>query len=119
MSPEHPGRRRLPPSRALSRFVARRAGALVLLAIGIIVVVFVLTHLVPGNPALANLGQNPTKSEIRNFDQVNGLDKPLPVQLGLYFVHILHGNLGVSEETGDPVVKDLGSAIPATAELSI
>jgi peptide/nickel transport system permease protein len=107
------------PSRALSRFVARRAGALVLLAIGIVVVVFVLTHLVPGNPALANLGQDPTKAEISNFNQVNGLNKPLPVQLGLYFVHILHGNLGVSEETGDPVIKDLGTAIPATAELSI
>jgi peptide/nickel transport system permease protein len=107
------------PSRALSRFVARRAGALVLLAIGIVVVSFVLTHMVPGNPALANLGQNPTPAEIHNFDHQNGLDKPLPVQLGIYFEHLVQGNLGTDEQTGDPVAKDLSAAIPATAELSI
>jgi peptide/nickel transport system permease protein len=119
IAPERPGWQRLLPSRGLSRFVAQRAGALVLLAIGIVVVSFVLTHLVPGNPALANLGQNPTPSEIRTFNQQNGLDKPLPVQLGIYFVHLLHGNLGTDEQTGEPVAKELGSAIPATAELSI
>ncbi len=89
------------------------------LSIGIVVVSFVLTHMVPGNPALANLGQNPTPSEIRVFDQRNGLDKPLPVQLGLYFVHLLQGNLGTSQQTGDPVAHDLSMAIPATAELAI
>lgn len=113
------GWQRLLPSRGFSRFVVRRLAALVLLAVGIVVVTFVLTHLVPGNPALANLGQNPTPSEIKNFNQVNGLNKPLPVQLGLYFVHLFQGNLGTSEVTSDPIVHDLGLAIPATAELAI
>ncbi len=107
------------PSRALSRFVGNRLAALVLLSIGIVVVSFVLTHMVPGNPALANLGQHPTASEIHAFDQRNGLDKPFPVQLGLYFDHLLHGDLGTSQQTGDPVVHDLEQTIPATAELAI
>lgn len=107
------------PSRALSRFVGRRLGALILLSIGIVVVSFVLTHLVPGSPALANLGQNPTPSQIATFNSHNGLNKPLPVQLGLYFVHLLHGDLGTSEQTGNPVSHDLSAAIPATAELAI
>ncbi|MHB1570343.1 MAG: ABC transporter permease [Solirubrobacteraceae bacterium] len=113
------GWRRLRPSRAVMRFTGRRLGALVLLSIGIVVVTFVLTHLVPGNPALANLGQNPTPQEIAAFNQHNGLDKPLPVQLGIYFVHLIHGDLGISEQTGDPVANDLSSVIPATAELAI
>jgi peptide/nickel transport system permease protein len=97
----------------------RRLGALVLLVIGIVVVTFVLTHMVPGNPALANLGQNPTKSEIQNFDQINGLNKPLPAQLGIYFWHLIHGNLGTDEQTGMSVSHELSQAVPATAELAI
>ena len=99
--------------------MGRRFVALVFLSIGIVVVSFVLTHIVPGNPALANLGQNPTPSEIRTFDQRNGLDKPVPVQLGLYFSHLVQGDLGTSEQTGDSIVHELGQAIPATAELAI
>ncbi len=107
------------PSRAFGRFIGRRLIALVILAVGIVFVTFVLTHMVPANPALANLGQNPTPAEIKNFDRVNGLDKPLPVQLGLYFVHLVQGNLGTSEVTSDPIIHDLGQTIPATAELAI
>lgn len=113
------GWQRLLPSRAFGRFVGRRLIALVILSIGIVVVTFVLTHMVPANPALANLGQNPTPAEIRNFEQINGLNKPLPVQLGLYFEHLLQGNLGTSEVTNDPIVHDLGQTIPATAELAV
>jgi peptide/nickel transport system permease protein len=97
----------------------RRLVALVALSIGIIIVTFVLTHMVPGNPALANLGQNPTKSEIATFNQQNGLNKPLPAQLGIYFWHLLHGNLGIDEQTGTSVRTELSQAIPATAELAI
>ena len=111
--------RRLRPSRSLVRFCARRLIALVLLAIGITFVTFALTHLVPGNPALSNLGQNPTPSEVATFNSHNGLDKPFPEQFGLYLVHLLHGDLGTSQQTGNPVVHDLGSVIPATAELAL
>lgn len=107
------------PSHALVRFGARRLAALVLLAIGITFVTFALTHLVPGNPALSNLGQNPTKSEIETFNKHNGLDKPLPEQYGLYLYHLFQGDLGTSEQTGNSVVHDLASVVPATAELAL
>ena len=55
--PQRSGRRRLVPSATFGRFVARRALALVLLAIGITLVVFLLTQLVPSDPVTANLGQ--------------------------------------------------------------
>jgi peptide/nickel transport system permease protein len=91
----------------------------VLLAVGITFITFALTDLVPANPALSNLGQDPTASQIRTFDQHNGVNKPFPEQFGLYLEHLLRGDLGVSQQTGDPVTHDLGSVIPATAELAL
>ena len=55
--PRRVGRRRLVPSATFARFVARRAIALVFLAIGITLVVFLLTQLVPSDPVTANLGE--------------------------------------------------------------
>ncbi len=109
------------PSRSLVRFIARRLVALVFLSIGITFVAFVLTHLVPGDPVRANLGQAAQfdPKAIEAFRQQYGLDKPLPVQYGLYLENLLRGNLGVSQQTHNPVTRDLGHAIPATAELAI
>lgn len=107
------------PSPAMRRFLGRRFAALIALSLGIVVVTFVLTHMVPGNPALANLGQNPTPSQIATFNQHNGLNKPFPVQIGLYFVHLFQGDLGIDEQTGTPITHELGQVIPATAELAI
>jgi peptide/nickel transport system permease protein len=91
----------------------------VLLAVGITFITFALTDLVPGNPALANLGQDPTQSQIHTFDQHNGVNEPFFEQFGLYMSHLLHGDLGSSQQTGDPVTHDLGQVIPATAELAV
>ena len=67
-------RRKTRSHRPLVRFLARRLGALVLLLIGITIVSFVLTQAVPGDPALANLGQNPTPEAIQAFHEKYGLD---------------------------------------------
>ena len=102
-------------------FVLRRLLALVGLAIGISLVAFVLTQLVPGNPAIANLGQqagnNP--AAVHAFDVRYGLNKPLPEQYLTYLIRLLHGDLGVSEQTQRPVLTDLASYAPATAELAL
>jgi peptide/nickel transport system permease protein len=120
----------VPGGRALKRarsrhtvivFIIRRLVALVGLAIGISLVSFVLTQLVPGNPAIANLGQqagnNP--AAVHAFDVRYGLDKPLPQQYITYLGHLLHGDLGVSEQTQRPVLTDMLSYAPATAELAL
>jgi len=102
-------------------FVLRRLVALVGLAVGITLVSFTLTQLVPGNPAVANLGQqagnNP--AAVHAFDVRYGLDKPLPEQYLIYVGRLLHGDLGVSEQTERPVLTDLASYAPATAELAL
>lgn len=108
-------------SRPVLSFVLRRAAALVLLSLGITCVTFVLTNLVPGDPAAANLGQlavgDPTA--VAAFREHYGLNKPLPVQYLIYLDHLVHGDLGVSEQTHNPVRHDLATYIPATAELAL
>jgi peptide/nickel transport system permease protein len=116
-----PGRSRERSSRPFLRFVLRRLAALVLLAIGITFVAFALTHIVPGDPAAANLGQQAINdpAAVAAFNHHYGLDKPLPTQYAIYLWRLAHGDLGQSEQNHDAVTHDLGQAIPATAELAI
>ena len=95
--------------------------ALVFLAIGITLVAFVLTQLVPGDPAEANLGQRAGSdpAAIRSFREHYGLNRPLPVQYGLYLLHLTQGDMGQSQQSHRPVRDDLREYIPATTELAV
>jgi peptide/nickel transport system permease protein len=114
-------RRRPRPSASFLRFLLRRGAALVLLAVGITLVVFVLTQLVPSNAVATNLGEQAAAdpAAVAAFKAHYGLDKPLPVRYGLYLKHLVQGDLGQSSLTHDAVTHDLGQFIPATAELAL
>jgi peptide/nickel transport system permease protein len=101
--------------------VLRRLAALVLLAVGITLVVFVLTQLVPSNAVATNLGEQASgdPAAVAAFKAHYGLDKPLPVRYWLYLQHLVQGDLGQSSLTHDAVTHDLGQFIPATAELAL
>jgi peptide/nickel transport system permease protein len=101
--------------------MARRLAALVLLGIGITLVVFLLTQLVPGDAAATNLGEQAAgdPAAVAAFREHYGLDKPLPVRYGLYLGHLLRGDLGESSLTRNPVRDDLATFVPATAELAL
>jgi peptide/nickel transport system permease protein len=114
--------RRIPrPSASFGRFLLRRAAALVLLAIGITLVVFILTQLVPSNAAATNLGEQAAgdPAAVTAFKHHYGLDKPLPVRYWLYVKHLAQGDLGESALTHEPVRHDLAQFIPATGELAL
>jgi peptide/nickel transport system permease protein len=115
------GRPRERSSQPFLRFLARRAGALVLLCIGITLIAFCLTQLVPGDPAAANLGQRAIEdpAAVAAFRHHYGLDRPLPEQYGTYLWRLVHGDLGESQQSHASVTHDLGQFIPATAELAI
>lgn len=102
-------------------FVARRLGALVLLGLGITVVAFVLTNLIPSNPAAANLGDQAASdpAAVAAYNHRYGLDQPLPVRYARYLEHLVQGDLGVSQHTQQPVRHDLQTYIPATIELAL
>jgi peptide/nickel transport system permease protein len=107
--------------RDLRRFLLQRFGAGLALCIGITLVAFVVTHLVPGDPAAANLGQRAIgdPAAVQAFRHQYGLDRPLPMQYLLYLKDLLHGNLGISEQSHRLVRTDLAEYIPATIELAL
>jgi peptide/nickel transport system permease protein len=114
-------RRRLRPSSSFLGFVLRRAVAFVLLAIGITLVVFLLTQLVPSDAAATNLGEQAAGDPeiVAAFKEKYGLDKPLPVRYWLYLSNLAQGDLGQSSLTHNSVRHDLAEFIPATAELAL
>src|SRR3954468_3007387 len=120
---EAPGRRTRRSGRAdgLFRFVLRRVAALLVLLLGITAVPFLLTQLVPSNAVATNLGEQAAAdpAAVAAFEHHYGLDKPLPQRYLLYLNHVIHGDLGQSSLTHAAVSHDLGTFIPATAELAL
>lgn len=92
-----------------------------MLGLGITLIAFVLTQLVPGDPALKALGPVVSLDDeaVAAYHERWGMDKPLPVQYGTYVWNLLHGDLGTSQLSHQPVATDLREAIPATGELAV
>ncbi len=76
--------------------VPRRLGHLVLILFGITLVTFFLLRLIPGNPAVAILGNRYTPSAAAAVNHTLGLDRPIWSQYGLFLSHLFQGNLGFS-----------------------
>jgi peptide/nickel transport system permease protein len=85
---------------------------------GVLVVSFLLTHLLPGDPAVYFAGAAPTPEAIADFRKALLLDRPLWEQFISYLSHLAHGDLGRSLVTGQPVIHDLATRVPATLELT-
>lgn len=99
-------------------YLLRRTGLAIVTLAGVVVFVFLLTHILPSNPAALRAGPLADAELIRQYEQEMGLDQPLTVQFGRYAQEILTGNLGESWKTGQPVLKELGERLPATLELA-
>lgn len=92
------------------------AGA-VPVVLGVSLVTFVLTSLVPGDPGRSILGANANPDQVRALDRQLGIDRPLPVRYWDWLVHALHGDLGTSITTGVPVSRELGARLGVTVSL--
>jgi ABC-type dipeptide/oligopeptide/nickel transport system permease component len=87
--------------------------------IGVIIVTFLLTRALPGDPAAYFAGPAATKEAIEQVRKQLGLDKPLVLQFGDYVGDLAKGNLGNSLTTGQPVLTELRNRLPASAELTL
>jgi ABC-type dipeptide/oligopeptide/nickel transport system permease component len=87
--------------------------------IGVVIVTFLLTRALPGDPAAYFAGPAADKQAVEQIRVKLGLDKPLIVQFGRYVVDLAHGDLGNSLSTGQPVVKEIRNRLPASAELTL
>lgn len=87
--------------------------------IGVIIVTFLLTRALPGDPAAYFAGPAASKEAVEQIRVSLGLDKPLPEQFIRYVKDLSHGNLGNSLSTGRPVTTEIVSRLPASAELTL
>jgi peptide/nickel transport system permease protein len=89
----------------------------VIVIIGVMLITFLVSHVIPGNPAALYAGSHPTAQEIENAKVTLGLNQPIYVQFYIYVADLLHGNLGVSIRTHNPVLTDVAEGLSATLEL--
>ena len=87
--------------------------------VGVVIVTFMLTRLLPGDPAAYFAGLAASPQAIAEIRTKLGLDKSLPEQFVGYIGDLLHGNLGNSLSTGQPVVAEIATRLPASAELTL
>ena len=106
----------MPP---ILRFILRRIASSFVVLLGVIVVVFALVHLVPGDPVRIALGTRYTKEAYDALRAADGLNRPLVVQFFSYLGNALTGNLGVSMRDGQPVTETLLERLPATGSLAL
>ncbi|MDN5822499.1 MAG: ABC transporter permease, partial [Brachybacterium sp.] len=102
-------------------YVLRRLGTSVLLMLGVTMVTFVLTALVPGDPIAAALGEGAASNPatVAAYIEQHGLDKSIPERYLIYLTNLLQGDLGTSIKTGRPVATELATAVPATIEVAL
>jgi peptide/nickel transport system permease protein len=99
--------------------LAKRLVTVIPTLIGVIVVTFLLTRVLPGDPAVYFAGPAATPQSIAEIRKTLGLDRPLPEQFAHYIRDLAHGDLGNSLSTGQPVMTEIVSRLPASAELTL
>jgi ABC-type dipeptide/oligopeptide/nickel transport system permease component len=103
----------------VTQYILRRLLVLPVVLLGVSVLVFMVLHLVPGNPAQVIAGPDAPPETVRQIEVELGLDKPLPEQYAIYLARVLQGDLGRSLRSRRPVVSDVLDALPNTIELTL
>lgn len=85
---------------------------------GVVVVVFLTVHLIPGDPVRALLGDQATAEQVERTTRDLGLDRPLLVQFGDYVSRLVQGDLGTSIASRQSVAEQIAARLPATATLA-
>jgi ABC-type dipeptide/oligopeptide/nickel transport system permease component len=99
--------------------VLRRLATALPSVAGVIVVTFLLTRALPGDPAAYFAGVAATQQAVEEIRHTMGFDRSLPVQFIDYLRLLAHGDLGNSLSTGQPVLSELVTRLPASAELTL
>lgn len=99
-------------------YLVQRTAASVLAVLGALCLVFLISHILPGNPVLSRATAASTAT-IQQVEQQLGLNAPLGTQFAHYFSGLVHGNLGDSYISGRPVASDLAQRAPASIELAL
>ena len=103
----------------MGRLIRIRLLAAIPSVIGVVIVTFLLTRALPGDPAVYFAGPAATDQAIAEIRHSLGLDRSLPAQFLVYVEDLAHGRLGNSLSTGQPVLQELLTRLPASIELTV
>ena len=103
----------------MASFIIRRLIALIPVMCIVLVIVFSLVRLIPGDPAVTLLGPGATQAQIDALRAQLDLDQPVVFQFLHYVGGLLQGDFGLSLKTGLPVAQEIVMRLPATIELSV
>ncbi|WP_239478914.1 ABC transporter permease [Lichenicola cladoniae] len=103
----------------MSLYLGRRLLAVVPVLALVLVMVFGLTRLIPGDPAVTLLGPGATNAQLNALRHQLHLDEPEARQFLSYVGGLAHGDFGTSLKTGQPISRALATRLPATIELSV
>lgn len=103
----------------MSTYALRRIWQLVPVILLISIGVFMIIHLIPGDPAQIIAGPNATDEQLAALRQRYGLDQPLWMQYLIWLRNVLSGDLGVSYTNNYPVAQLIGQRISATVEVAL
>jgi peptide/nickel transport system permease protein len=101
------------------QFVGRRILLAVPVLLGILIATFLLARMIPGDPCRSLLGERASAEACERFAKNKGLDRPIPVQLGIYVGDVAQGDFGNSIRFSRPVSQILIERLPLTIELSL
>ena len=102
----------------MASYIVRRVLVSIPVIFAIVLTVFVLARVLPGDPCTATLGERATEEQCRQFAIRFGLDQPLPVQFAGYLGQLAGGDLGTSIKFKLPVTDLIIDRLPTTLELS-
>jgi peptide/nickel transport system permease protein len=100
-------------------YILRRLVAMIPVLLGVVVAVFIMVKLAPGDPAAAILGVQASPAELERVRHAMGLDRSWPEQFGIWLAGVLHGDLGSSYISKKPVGELILTRLPITIELAV
>lgn len=103
----------------MTTYVAKKLLMLVPVLLGVSVLVFMIMHLTPGDPAETILGPDVPQATIDTLRHQLGLDQPIYVQYGRFLGQLLRGDLGTSVQNSQPVSMEIAARYPYTLELAL
>lgn len=103
----------------MSRYLIRRTLESIPVIFGVSILVFMLLRLIPGDPAVAMLGERASQANVEAIRERLGLNKPLPEQYVIWMGNLLRGDLGNTVRGNIPISNELSHRFPATMELSL
>ena len=101
----------------MTKYIIKRLLSSILVLLGVVTIIFILSHVIPSDPATKWAGARATQEQLEQAREQLGLNDPIIVQYFRYIGDLLHGDLGINYSTKQPVTQEILKYAPATFEL--